>query len=103
MFCKIDVNGKMKLPLYKFLKSNKKGILGTENIKMNFYKVLVDKEGNIVDRFAPTSTPESIEKRLSNFKIRGFKIENFISNIQTISYMTSWEMVTVLLSITYLL
>ena len=64
MFAKIDVNGENEAPLYKFLKSNQKGILGTENIKWNFTKFLVDKEGNIVDRFAPTSTPESIEKEI---------------------------------------
>ena len=64
MFAKIDVNGENEAPLYKFLKSNQKGILGTENIKWNFTKFLVDKEGNIVDRFAPTSTPESIEEQI---------------------------------------
>ena len=62
MFSKIDVNGENEAPLYKFLKSNQKGILGTENIKWNFTKFLVDKEGNIVDRYASTTTPESIEK-----------------------------------------
>ncbi len=64
MFAKIDVNGENEAPLYKFLKSNQKGILGTENIKWNFTKFLVDKEGNIVDRFASTTTPESIEKEI---------------------------------------
>ena len=62
MFAKIDVNGENEAPLYKFLKSNQKGILGSENIKWNFTKFLVDKDGNIVDRFASTTTPESIEK-----------------------------------------
>lgn len=61
MFSKIDVNGENEAPIYKFLKSNQKGILGTEAIKWNFTKFLVDKEGNIVDRFGSTSTPESIE------------------------------------------
>ena len=61
MFAKIDVNGENEAPLYKFLKSNQKGILGTENIKWNFTKFLVDKEGNIVDRFGSATTPESIE------------------------------------------
>ena len=64
MFAKIDVNGQNEAPLYKFLKSNQKGILGTENIKWNFTKFLVDKEGNIVDRFASTTTPESIEEQI---------------------------------------
>ena len=62
MFSKIDVNGEKESPLYTFLKSSQKGILGTENIKWNFTKFLVDKNGNVVDRFAPTTTPESIEK-----------------------------------------
>lgn len=62
MFSKIDVNGENESPLYTFLKSSQKGILGTEDIKWNFTKFLVDKNGNVVDRFAPTTTPESIEE-----------------------------------------
>ena len=62
MFSKVDVNGENEAPIYKFLKSNQKGILGSENIKWNFTKFLVDKNGNIVDRFAPTTSPEAIEK-----------------------------------------
>mgnify|MGYP003605934573 CR=1 FL=1 len=62
MFAKIDVNGENESPLYTFLKSQQKGILGTQNIKWNFTKFLIDKEGNVVDRFAPTTTPKSIEK-----------------------------------------
>ena len=62
MFAKVDVNGENEAPIYKFLKSNQKGILGTENIKWNFTKFLVDKEGNILDRYASTTTPESFEK-----------------------------------------
>ena len=62
MFSKIDVNGEKESPLYTFLKSSQKGILGTEDIKWNFTKFFVDKNGNVVDRFAPTTTPESIEK-----------------------------------------
>ena len=62
MFAKIDVNGENEAPIYKFLKSNQKGILGTEDIKWNFTKFLVDKEGNIIDRFGSATSPESIEK-----------------------------------------
>ncbi len=62
MFAKVDVNGENEAPLYKFLKSNQKGILGTENIKWNFTKFLVDKNGVIVDRFGSATSPESIEK-----------------------------------------
>ncbi len=61
MFAKIDVNGENEAPLYKFLKSNQKGILGTEAIKWNFTKFLVDKDGTIVNRYGSTTTPESIE------------------------------------------
>ena len=61
MFEKIDVNGENAHPIYKFLKSNAKGILGSE-IKWNFTKFLIDKEGNVVDRFAPTTNPKKIRK-----------------------------------------
>ncbi|MDD2888164.1 MAG: glutathione peroxidase [Aliarcobacter sp.] len=61
MFAKIDVNGENESPLYTFLKSNQKGILGTENIKWNFTKFLVDKNGTVVDRYGSASSPESIE------------------------------------------
>ena len=60
-FAKTDVNGKNQSPLYKFLKEQKGGILG-DNIKWNFTKFLVDRNGNVVDRFAPTVTPEKIDK-----------------------------------------
>jgi glutathione peroxidase len=61
MFAKIDVNGENEAPLYKFLKSNQKGIFGTEDIKWNFTKFLVDKDGTIIDRFGSATSPESIE------------------------------------------
>ena len=60
-FAKIDVNGENEDPLYTYLKSQKKGLL-SGNIKWNFTKFLVDREGNVVKRFAPTDTPEKIEK-----------------------------------------
>ena len=59
-FAKIDVNGENEIPLYTFLKKEKGGIMGSK-IKWNFTKFLVDKEGNVVERFAPTDTPEKIE------------------------------------------
>ena len=59
-FKKIDVNGENADPLFKFLKDQKKGLLGG-NIKWNFTKFLVDKDGNIVDRFSPTTTPDKIK------------------------------------------
>ena len=51
-------------PLYKFLKKEAPGLLGSEAIKWNFTKFLVDREGNVVERFAPTDTPEAIEKKI---------------------------------------
>ena len=59
-FAKIDVNGKNASDLFKFLKKEKKSALGS-SIKWNFTKFLIDREGNVVKRFAPTDTPESIE------------------------------------------
>ena len=62
MFSKVDVNGDSADPLFKFLTSNKKGLLGSSKIKWNFTKFLVDKDGNPVKRFAPTTTPEQISE-----------------------------------------
>ena len=62
-FSKIKVNGKEEEPLYTFLKKEKGGALGTR-IKWNFTKFLVDREGNVVERFAPTDTPEKIEGKI---------------------------------------
>ena len=59
LFSKIEVNGDNAHPLYKFLKSEKGGLL-SDGIKWNFTKFLVDKHGNVVERFAPTTTPEKI-------------------------------------------
>ncbi len=60
MFAKIDVNGPNTHALYQFLKGEKPGLLGTESIKWNFTKFLVDRQGEVVKRFAPTVTPEKI-------------------------------------------
>jgi glutathione peroxidase len=62
MFAKIEVNGENAHPLYKFLKQEKSGILGIGAIKWNFTKFLIDKQGNVVKRYAPTDKPEDIEK-----------------------------------------
>ena len=62
LFSKIDVNGANTHPLYKYLKKEAKGLLGSESIKWNFTKFLVDKDGNVVRRYASTDTPQSIEK-----------------------------------------
>ncbi len=59
-FKKIDVNGDNADPLYVWLKSQKKGVLGS-NIKWNFTKFLINKKGEVVSRYAPTTTPEKLE------------------------------------------
>jgi glutathione peroxidase len=61
MFAKIEVNGPDAHPLYKWLKSNAKGILGTEGIKWNFTKFLIDRTGKVFSRYAPTTKPEAIK------------------------------------------
>ena len=60
-FAKIEVNGENADPLYKYLKSQKRGMFG-ENIKWNFTKFLVDRNGKVVSRFAPTVEPKKLEK-----------------------------------------
>jgi glutathione peroxidase len=65
MYAKIEVNGANAHPLYKWLKGEKAGVLGTQAIKWNFTKFLVDRAGNVVKRYAPTDTPEKIEKDLA--------------------------------------
>ncbi len=59
LFAKIDVNGKDTAPLYRYLKEAKPGLLGSEAIKWNFTKFLVDRRGNVVARYAPKDEPES--------------------------------------------
>ena len=60
MFGKIDVNGPSTHPLYATLKQSAKGLLGSEKVKWNFTKFLVDKEGNVVKRFPPTTEPSKL-------------------------------------------
>ncbi|GLI95020.1 glutathione peroxidase [Methylocystis echinoides] len=62
MFAKIDVNGDHTHPLYQLLKREAPGLLGSEAIKWNFTKFLVDRNGKTRKRYAPTDTPQSIEK-----------------------------------------
>jgi glutathione peroxidase len=61
LFAKVDVNGPAAHPLYRLLKSERPGLLGTEGIKWNFTKFLVDANGRIVERFAPSDAPERID------------------------------------------
>ncbi len=61
MFDKIDVNGANTHPLYKYLKSQKKSLLGAD-ISWNFTKFLIDKEGNVVKRYLPNTKPQDLKK-----------------------------------------
>jgi glutathione peroxidase len=65
LFGKINVNGPATHPLYQFLKSARPGLLGTEAIKWNFTKFLVNHRGEVVARFAPSDTPERIEAAIA--------------------------------------
>ena len=64
LFAKVSVNGDDTHPLYRFLKSARPGLLGSEAVKWNFTKFLVNREGEVVERYAPKDTPEVIEKDL---------------------------------------
>lgn len=64
MFAKVDVNGANTHPLYAYLKKKEKGLLGTEAVKWNFTKFLIDKQGNVIDRFAPQAKPEDLSKKI---------------------------------------
>ncbi|WP_293933558.1 glutathione peroxidase [Iodobacter sp.] len=60
MLAKVDVNGENAAPLYNWLKDEKPGLLGIEAIKWNFSKFLLDKQGKVVDRFAPMTKPSEL-------------------------------------------
>ncbi len=64
LFAKIDVNGPNAHPLYQWLKHEQKGLFGTESIKWNFTKFLIDRAGRVVARFAPRTAPEQIEPEI---------------------------------------
>jgi glutathione peroxidase len=61
LFAKIEVNGSGAHPLYRWLKGEKAGVFGTEAIKWNFTKFLVDRKGQVVKRFAPADSPQKID------------------------------------------
>ncbi|MEI7459875.1 MAG: glutathione peroxidase [Pirellula sp.] len=69
MFSKIEVNGKGTHPLFVYLKSHAKGLLGSESIKWNFTKFLVGRDGKVIERYSPAASPMSltnpIERALS--------------------------------------
>ena len=62
----VAVNGKNTDPLFKYLKENSKGMLGSSTIKWNFTKFLVDKEGNVVKRYAPKTEPKDLEEDIED-------------------------------------
>lgn len=74
IFEKLDVNGDNQHELYRYLKEKQGGLLGTKKIKWNFTKFLVDKEGNIIDRYAPNKKPKDIEKDIKNYYNTKIKI-----------------------------
>jgi glutathione peroxidase len=61
MMAKVDVNGPSAHPLYAFLKREKKGLMGSAGVKWNFTKFLIDRQGDVVERFAPTAKPRALE------------------------------------------
>ena len=67
MFAKVDVNGEEAHPLWKHLKGERPGLLGTEAIKWNFTKFLIDRGGNVVKRYAPTDEPDGIAKDVERY------------------------------------
>lgn len=65
LFSKIEVNGEHTHPLYQYLKKQAPGVLGTEGIKWNFTKFLINRQGEVVERFAPTTKPEAIAGKIA--------------------------------------
>lgn len=61
MFAKIDVNGEHAHPLYRYLTRANRGLFGTANVKWNFTKFLIDRQGHVIARYAPTKKPETLE------------------------------------------
>lgn len=70
MFAKIEVNGKNTHPLYEHLKKEQPGLLGSSGIKWNFTKFLVDPDGNVIKRFASSTTPDEIEKDIVHLLVK---------------------------------
>jgi len=64
MFSKVDVNGYKADPLFKYLKKAQRGFMGSENIKWNFTKFLINREGKVVERFAPTQLPRDLAGKI---------------------------------------
>jgi len=64
LFERIDVNGPGAHPLYEHLKNEAPGLLGSRNVKWNFTKFLVGRDGEVLERFSPTTKPEAIEAKI---------------------------------------
>lgn len=64
LFAKIEVNGETAHPIYKYLKSQRKGILGIGAIKWNFTKFLLNQQGEVIERFAPTTAPLALANKI---------------------------------------
>ena len=64
MMAKVDVNGFQATPLYTWLKTQKKGFLGSGSIKWNFTKFLIDRDGAVIGRFGPTTEPKDLERAI---------------------------------------
>ncbi len=62
IFAKIEVNGDNAHPLYRYLKKEAPGLFGSESIKWNFTKFLIDRDGNVVERYAPSTKPANLEE-----------------------------------------
>jgi glutathione peroxidase len=65
LMAKVDVNGTDASPLYDWMKSEAKGLMGTTAVKWNFTKFLIDRQGNVVKRYAPTDKPEAIARDIA--------------------------------------
>ncbi len=64
MFSKVDVNGPKADPLYEYLKAEKPGLMGSRGVKWNFTKFLINREGDVVKRFAPNDAPRAIRRHI---------------------------------------
>ena len=69
IFDKINVNGSSASPLFKHLKNEAKGVMGSEAIKWNFTKFLIDNNGSVIKRYSPQTTPDKIDKDLSKILV----------------------------------
>ena len=65
LMAKVDVNGDDATPLYQWMKGEAPGLMGSKSIKWNFTKFLIDREGKVVRRYAPTDKPDGIEKDIA--------------------------------------